>query len=442
MADVVQPDAPAAPTHTTEKQAVEALVLPSDSEVTNATPALHSPVEKAGKGKGLRALRDRIALRRSYSTKHSSLSSPTLLSPSPGEHSADTQEDGTGVPQNAKRARVAALERLISGRLGAKKGGKRSKDVGAASVAVPLDTAPSASSTSTNPATERVEQVLASIAEVAPSAPSPEGAAEPTASAAIGSLESDPEPLPLARKIQSLLSSLPPFLSFETPADAPDSAPPQDGSNATTPPSPSAPTPIPDSSLFSLLSSPTIMNGSLSRGRESVWAMLDNLRLKTLKTSADTDSSSNAGTAPAPASDAEAPSVLEDDDSVMFYGPLVPDAHSSVELARSEIVSVDENGTVVEVLLDDAPPPLARRASRPPSLTDGAVLQAEKFSWHWPFHRSRPAPSPQPKTVEKRLWVPSTDKLSLQVMWWGYRLYVHRRPGVWDEDADFICCTL
>ncbi|RPD81804.1 hypothetical protein L226DRAFT_451678 [Lentinus tigrinus ALCF2SS1-7] len=155
------------------------------------------------------------------------------------------------------------------------------------------------------------------------------------------------------------------------------------------------------------------MNGSLSRGRQSVWAMLDNLRLKTLKTSAD------AGTTPASDVAEGAESVLEDDDSVMFYGPLVPDANSSVELARSEIVSVDENGTIVEVILDDAPPP---HASRPPSPTDG--VQAEKFSWHWPFHRSEPAPAPQPKTVEKRLWVPSTDKLSLQVMWWGYRLWL------------------
>ncbi|RDX56064.1 hypothetical protein OH76DRAFT_1337187 [Lentinus brumalis] len=154
------------------------------------------------------------------------------------------------------------------------------------------------------------------------------------------------------------------------------------------------------------------MNGSLSRGRQSVWAILDNLRLKTLKSSAD------AGTTPTSDVAEGAESVLEDDDSVMFYGPLIPDANSSVELARSEIVSVDENGTIVEVLLDDAPPP---HASRPPSM-DG--VEAEKFNWPWPFNRSPPAPPPKPKTVEKRLWVPSTDKLSLQVMWWGYRLWL------------------
>ena len=78
-----------------------------------------------------------------------------------------------------------------------------------------------------------------------------------------------------------------------------------------------------------------------------------------------------------------------------------------------------------------------------PSLTDGTVLHAEKFSWHWPFHRSRPAPSPQPKTVEKRLWVPSTDKLSLQVMWWGYRLYVHRVLEIgMTMLTPFVRCTL
>ena len=408
MADVVQPDAPAAPTHTTEKQAVEALVLPSDSEVANATPA--SSVEKAGKGKGLRALRDRIALRRSFSTKHASLSSPTLLSPTSEVDASEHEEEKTVLDAPATRGKPYALGRLISGKLGAKKNGKKTQDVDTSPIPVALDAVPSTSSASSRP---EGEQPLESIPE-ATTVLEQEVVTETAPNA-------DPEPLPLAQKIQSLLSSLPPFLGTLDSVSSPSDSNGQNGDAA------DLPSAIPDSRLISLLSSPSMMNGSLARGRQSVWALLDNLRLKSLSsppspgTRADADTSSRTSVE----THTSEQTTVEDDDSVMFYGPLVPDAHSSVELARSEIVSVDENGTVVEVLLDDAPPPLARGASRPPSLTDG-VLQAEKFSWHWPFHRSRPAPSPQPKTVEKRLWVPSTDKLSLQVMWWGYRLYVHR----------------
>ncbi|KAI0670092.1 hypothetical protein C8Q78DRAFT_976642 [Trametes maxima] len=154
------------------------------------------------------------------------------------------------------------------------------------------------------------------------------------------------------------------------------------------------------------------MNGSLIRGRQSVWALLDNLRLKSL-TSPSPDGQSAAASGSSVTTEEQA--MIEDDDSVMFYGPLVPDATSEVELARSEIVSVDENGTIVDVLLDDAPLPGA-----PPKARFGGI---------WPFSSgatTSPAPSPvKPKVlVEKRVWVPSTSKLSLQVMWWGYRLWL------------------
>ncbi|KAI0662639.1 hypothetical protein C8Q70DRAFT_909236 [Cubamyces menziesii] len=178
------------------------------------------------------------------------------------------------------------------------------------------------------------------------------------------------------------------------------------------------------------------MNGSLSRGRQSVWALLDNLRLKSLTSPASGSPSPSSGddadagaASPGSTSRTSLVSTVEDDDSVMFYGPLVPDASSQVELARSEIVSVDENGVVVDVLLDDAP------------LPDSTALPKVRFGGLWPFTSrpgtaagaatpSAPASSPtqakpKPKVlVEKRLWVPSTTQLSLQVMWWGYRLWL------------------
>ena len=381
MADVAK----AAGTTTTEAQP-----RVSVAEERTPSPPPAPAVEKAAKGKGLRALRDRIALRRSFSTKHPSLSSPTLLSPT------SEQDEVSPVASPTRETKYNPLERLLSGRLGGKKGGKKAKDTDAAPVAVALDPVPSTSSASTEP---EGTQVLPAIPETE--------AATPVAAEEADVAPADKEALPLARKIHSLLSSLPPFLSTVDPPKDSDGGEQNKGDDTTKGPSttPDAPPVIPDSRLFSLLSSPKFMNGSLSRGRQSVWAMLDNLRLKSLQSNA------SAGIAP---DEKRTEAVLEDNDSIMFYIPLVPDEASAVELARSEIVSVDENGAVVEVLMENAPPPMP-----PMSATD---MHTEAWKWHWPWKRPTPSPPPKPKTVEKRVWVPSTEKLSLQVMWWGYRL--------------------
>ena len=105
-------------------------------------------------------------------------------------------------------------------------------------------------------------------------------------------------------------------------------------------------------------------------------------------------------------------------------GTLALGQGSAKSQTAKEIVSVDENGTVVEVLIEDAP--LPHSAGQGSAAGPGAALpgqvKTEALGWHWPFHR-KPTPTPsKPKTVEKRMWVPSTEKLSLQVMWWGYRL--------------------
>ena len=299
-------------------------------------------------------------------------------------------------------AKSNAFGRLIIGKL-AKKGAKKGRDVDAAPMPVALDLVLSESSTPTAPNGEGLPSIPEVDVPQTTIASGQEVAAEDTPTV-------NPEPLPLARKIHSLLSSFPPFLpTFEDPAS--------DGSNGKdgdTTPAPDAPSPIPNSRLISLLSSPSMMNGSLTQGRQSVWTLLDNLRLTTLSPNAGT----SAGTSQDTAGGAPGVSFVEDDDSIMLYGPLVPDESSSVELARSEIVSVDENGTIVNVIVDDASPPGGVSQSSSPT----GNVKVTRFHWHWPFHRDAP-PAP-PKTIEKRIWVPSTTKLSLQVMWWGYRLYV------------------
>ncbi|KAL7285673.1 hypothetical protein ACG7TL_000778 [Trametes sanguinea] len=384
-----------------------------------------SPPQQPGKGKGLRALRERLPLRRAFSTKlkHASLSSPTLLSPV--ALGADTDDDDPASPTAKKsmHARLIVIERFLNVKLSTRRGTKdattaiQESIVQEEVIAVDLDSAPSSSSASSRTDTEQVLPAIveaeANASDVTASTEGPD--AEPTQPSTGGP---DPEPLPLARKIQSLLSSLPPFLTPlppSTPDDGPSETPKQNPDSGA---DPSTTPVIDDSRLISLLSSPAMMNGSLSRGRESVWALLDNLRLKSIVSPSSppgTDSGSQAS-----ASEVSAEAAVEDDDSIMFYGPLIPDATSEVELARSEIVSVDENGTIVDVLLDDAPLPDAPQAKA-------------RFGGIWPFSGGAPSKSASPSTpattepkvlVEKRVWVPSTTKLSLQVMWWGFRLWL------------------
>ncbi|KAI0651661.1 hypothetical protein C8Q79DRAFT_922350 [Trametes meyenii] len=391
----------------------------AEGGIQDAAPVPATPTQNAGKGKGFRALRERIPLRRAFSMKHASLSTPTLLSPL-----SPTRGDADPAFATKTRTKLTAFERFVNAKLSARKNKKNKQtadDASADDALIPVELNPTPSSSSSFLRPENVAALPAILESAAPAAePAPPAPEQPRKTDAV---DSDPEPLPLARKIQSLLSSLPPFLSPLSPVSAPSTDTPtsdpsggdsdghkkqSDGDE-----DPSAPATIDNSRLISLLSSPSMMNGSLTRGRQSVWALLDNLRLKSL-----TSSSSDGQATPASSSLAatEEQATIEDDDSVMFYGPLIPDATSEVELARSEIVSVDENGTIVDVLLDDAPLPGA-----PPKARFGGI---------WPFssgaRTTSPTPPPaKPKVlVEKRVWVPSTAKLSLQVMWWGYRLWL------------------
>ncbi|PIL32153.1 hypothetical protein GSI_06859 [Ganoderma sinense ZZ0214-1] len=378
----------------------------ADAAVNGADPAPASRIdsEQKAKARKFRALRDRIALRRSFSTKHASVSSPTLLSPAVEVPPSDTEEEKIIPVASPTRAKSNAFGRLISGKLG-KKGGKKGQDVDAAPIPIALESVPSESSAPTPPNGE----TLLSIPEV--EVPSTTVTTEQDPVAAGDTPNADPEPLPLARKIHSLLSSLPPFLpTFEDPASSGGG----NGKNGDAAPPTATPSPIPNSRLISLLSSPSMMNGSSTQGRQSVWTLLDNLRLTALQPSAN----GSAGTSQDTAGGTQGVGFVEDDDSVMLYGPLIPDEDSSVELARSEIVSVDENGSIINVILDNAPPPGS--ASPPPS--PASNVKTTGFHWHWPFHHD--TTPPPPKTIQKRVWVPSTTQLSVQVMWWGYRLWL------------------
>ncbi|KAM5538215.1 hypothetical protein V8D89_008102 [Ganoderma adspersum] len=382
---------------------VDQTQTPPAANGVDLAPTARIDSEEKAKARKFRALRDRIALRRSFSTKHASVSSPTLISPAAEVPPSDAEEEKVVPVASPTRAKSGPFGRLIAGKLG-KKSGKKGQDVDAAPILVALDAVPSESSAPTPPNGE----ALLSIQEVEgpPTTVKSEQEIIPA-----DTPNADPGPLPLATKIHSLLSSLPPFLP--TFGDSGSSGG-GNGKNGEAAPPTDTPSPIPNSRLISLLSSPTMMNGSSTQGRQSVWKLLDNLRLSSLQPSGG----SSAGTSQDSAGGTQGVDFVEDDDSVMLYGPLIPDEDSLVELARSEIVSVDENGTVVNVIMDNAPPPGS--ASRPPS--PAGNVKTTGFHWHWPFHRD--APPPPPQTIKKRVWVPSTTKLSLQVMWWGYRLWL------------------
>ncbi|KAJ7269322.1 hypothetical protein B0H12DRAFT_1229474 [Mycena haematopus] len=187
--------------------------------------------------------------------------------------------------------------------------------------------------------------------------------------------EDTPEPRLFAQRIGTLIDSLP------LPAPTRDSD--IGAVDAKGPPLPLSVTA--DSKLMKLLSSESVMNGSSSMGRQSVWSMLERLRHQ---------HAAVAGTN----KDSEGKDDDREDHGVMMYAPLEPTADSQVELAESEMVLeyFDEPSDAVK-----SPP------------ADG---------------QAKPPPSPQPesrKSDEKEYmhWVPSSTKISLQAMWWGYRLY-------------------
>ncbi|KAF8878848.1 hypothetical protein BD779DRAFT_1553501 [Infundibulicybe gibba] len=105
----------------------------------------------------------------------------------------------------------------------------------------------------------------------------------------------------------------------------------------------------------------------------------------------------------------------DDRSGVMMYSPLLPSKADLVELADSELVPIPGPSTNGE-----------------PSR-----LPAPDHIWNrWPFAEKPPEKSDEPqegrqengpmktRTVTQRVWRPSTTKMSLQALWWGYRIYL------------------
>ncbi|KZT74962.1 hypothetical protein DAEQUDRAFT_734470 [Daedalea quercina L-15889] len=229
--------------------------------------------------------------------------------------------------------------------------------------------------------------------------------------------EPAPEPSYLARKIQTLLATLPIPSQPQTPAAEAASEP-----DPAHPPKPPLPSWIADSRLVSYLTSPQVMNGSAAKGRPSVWDMLDRLKSTTGVSKSPSppaphaDEKGKALTKPAEGT-ASAPHdrrrAGDDDDSasVMLYAPLVPDDSSEVEIARSEVISMFSDQTTIHEHEQE---------------TKEEVILRERLATMWPSGGlgigGHKLPAEQPR--EKRIWVPSKDKISFEILWWGYRIYL------------------
>ncbi|TFK68011.1 hypothetical protein BDN72DRAFT_842319 [Pluteus cervinus] len=113
-----------------------------------------------------------------------------------------------------------------------------------------------------------------------------------------------------------------------------------------------------------------------------------------------------------------------DNTSIMLTSPLIPTKDDLVELASSDFMpfspsAYDTEGTVVE---------------------EGEEEEREKIpeaGWMdvWPLTmfmgagssarvESKPSARVGKPQQQQRVWTPSKDKLSIEAMWWGYRIYL------------------
>ncbi|KAF8135405.1 hypothetical protein EV363DRAFT_1320637 [Boletus edulis] len=252
-----------------------------------------------------------------------------------------------------------------------------------------------------------------------------------------------PEPIGLntfAKRMQDMLSTIPSFASSTS-----------SGSSQSTPSAPQneaidAPPPIRDHPhLLSSLTLPNFENSPLEHGWKSFLSTLGRLRLPYAKSASASSSE--------PFRD-DVLDCMDDNNSVMMYGPLEPDDTSEVEIACSEIVSINGDGeeirtpqpcysplpseSIDEELLGRGPrTPPPRFVPLPMESIDQVLMggSREMSAVRWKENESEvpldattatgaePA-ADQPPVKEYRVWLPSPTKISIQTMWWGFRLYL------------------
>ncbi|KAI0094338.1 hypothetical protein BDY19DRAFT_912293 [Irpex rosettiformis] len=286
-----------------------------------------------------------------------------------------------------------------------------------------------------------------------------------------------PDAATLAERIQRLLTTSPPqFPPPQPSSQSPDSSadvPSEEQKKATElgepsprpafEPPPRHPALTSDPKLASFLSSPAVMNGDdkgkskEGGGRQSVWDALERLKAQipwTNRSQATVDEGKPSDKKKADITEGKE-AVLEDDESgVMVYGPLFPStdpvaAASDVELAKSELVPVSEHHGIHHHAAESTSetPQVTSKPSIFEAHQDKIDALKNKVEGMWPFAKGgekeggqggtegeggQPTVSTtrlhfqpiQEKERKKRVWVPSREKISVQVMWWGYRIYL------------------
>ncbi|KIM45655.1 hypothetical protein M413DRAFT_345134 [Hebeloma cylindrosporum] len=265
---------------------------------------------------------------------------------------------------------------------------------------------------------------------------------EPSSSTPPAKTNDPPEADTLAKRIQTLIDSLPfpaPRQNRPLPIIKPPKPPARERDGRPIPP-PNA-TPIKDSRLIAFLSSATIMNGSSANGRPSIWSVLEGIGAPAHGfppiegddvEGGDPESERPEGS-PGDGDD----SVFSEDSSVMIYSPLIPGQEDLVELAELVPVSVEEEVIPSKEVIDGTSWTTVWPLSILYGETPAATKAARRLSGDTvisPGRTSNDSTGRRVRVQTVRAWVPSDTKLSVQAMWWGYRLYLP--PPVLDILSD------
>ena len=284
--------------------------------------------------------------------------------------------------------------------------------------------------------------------------------------------EEYPTPTSLAQRIHSIISSA------GTPMYQPMAleSPTAPGERRTLPQSPAQVpsnllSPMADSRLLSFIQSPKIMN-SPGLGQPSVFSVLERLQ---------SPLSRNRELPPESGQHDHGMEVADDGSSLMLCSPLIPQRDSLVEIAETEYVSFDgtsqraaeghrsplhqihtiddideEDGD--ERKIDTHQTPADEGRGEGPAQTvegdsyendvdangdecrlDGPSGAESRSIFRWPWSKTEDEKRAEQKAKaetkvkeeqkleksEKLVWVPSPTKISLQTMWWGYRMSVN-----------------
>lgn len=308
----------------------------------------------------------------------------------------------------------------------------------------------------------------------------PEGTSDPTQTG-----EGDyPSPMSLAQRIHSIIASTPTAMYQPMVIESPTT--PNDRRTLPQSPVPGPSnllSPMADSRFLSFLYSPKLMN-SPGSGQGSVFSMLEKLQspmtrggeLPAESGSDGDDGQGGYGT-----------EVAEDGSSLMLCSPLIPQRDSLVEIAETEYVSFNEAGQMIAEAhrsplhrvhtvddvdegsepLDDVDGSETFHTSADDDKGEGTSHTAEGSSaengdvdeegqprppgtesrsiFRWPWSKTEEERCAEQKAKEadakakeerrlkkkheKLVWVPSPTKISLQTMWWGYRMSVNSFPA-------------